>query len=263
MTVPSQSLRVLDISAGYGAADIIHAVNLTAPAGLITAIAGPNGAGKSTLMKTLAGLLRPRQGTIWIGEHDITALPPPRRAAAGLGYVPQERNVFRNLTIDENLRIGFEFIHRRSTRSEFKASRERVFDLFPDIAARPGALAGTLSGGQRQMLALGCALIAGPSTLLLDEPSAGLSPLYVASMLDAVAAVNRSGVTVIMIEQNVIEAMRISHEAVLLAGGEIKGRWLADKFLSDPDVRSSFLGGTTSKAGQIPREAVSNDASAA
>jgi ABC-type branched-subunit amino acid transport system ATPase component len=263
MTVPSQSLRIFDVSAGYGAADIIHAVNLTASAGLITTIAGPNGAGKSTLMKTLAGLLRPRQGTIWIGEQDVTALPPPRRAAAGLGYVPQERNVFRNLTIDENLRIGFEFIHRSSARSEFAAARGRVLDLFPDIGVRPKALAGTLSGGQRQMLALGCALVAGPSTLLLDEPSAGLSPLYVSSMLDAVAAVNRSGVTVIVIEQNVIEAMRISHEAVLLAGGEIKGRWAANEFLADPVVRSSFLGGVASKHGQSVREAVSNDASAA
>jgi len=263
MTAQSQSLRILDVSAGYGAANIIHAVSLTAAAGLITTIAGPNGAGKSTLMKTLTGLLQPRQGTIWLGDHNITALSPPRRAAAGLGYVPQERNVFRNLSIDENLRIGFEFVHRHSSRSEFAAARGRVCELFPDIAVRPNALAGTLSGGQRQMLALGCALIAGPSTLLLDEPSAGLSPLYVTSMLDAVAAVNRSGVTVIMIEQNVIEAMRISHEAVLLAGGEIKGRWPANKFLSDPEVRSSFLGGVASKPGQTVREAVGNDASAA
>jgi ABC-type branched-subunit amino acid transport system ATPase component len=261
MTAASESLRMQEVSAGYGANDIIRSATLTATAGRVTTIAGPNGAGKSTLMKTLAGLLRPRHGAIWIGERDITALPPPQRAAAGLGYVPQERNVFKNLTIEENLKVGFEFIRRAAARTEFSAARRRVLDLFPDLASRLNALAGTLSGGQRQMLAMGCALIAGPSALLLDEPSAGLSPRYVTTMLDAVAAVNRSGVTVIMIEQNLIEAMRISHEVILLAGGEVKGNWPADEFLSDPEVKSLFLGGTRATPTPVHRETVSDDAS--
>ncbi len=138
-----------------------------------------------------------------------------------------------------------------------------MLDLFPDLTARLGELAGTLSGGQRQMLAMGCALMSGPTTLLLDEPSAGLSPRYVTTMLDAVAAVNQAGVTVIMIEQNLIEAMRVSHDVVLLAAGAIRGKWGADVFLSDPEVRSLFLGGAKAKSENSGPERLSDDASAA
>jgi ABC-type branched-subunit amino acid transport system ATPase component len=263
MTVSAEALEMRDVSAGYGASDIIASVTLQAARGRITTIAGPNGAGKSTLMKTLVGLLPPRRGEIVIGGRDITHLSPSQRALAGLGYVPQERNVFKNLTIGENLRIGFEFIRRKVPEKEFRASRDRVLDLFPDLSERLGEVAGTLSGGQRQMLAMGCALIPGPSTLLLDEPSAGLSPRYVTTMLDAVAAVNGAGVTVIMIEQNLIEAMRISHDVILLVSGEIKGKWDAQAFLADPAVRSLFLGGAKAKTRGLDPERISDDASAA
>ena len=263
MTVSAEALEMRDVCAGYGASDIIASVTLQAAQGRITTIAGPNGAGKSTLMKTLVGLLRPRQGQILTGGRDITHLSPPQRALAGLGYVPQERNVFKNLTIGENLRIGFEFIRRQATEREFNAARDRVLALFPDLSGRLREIAGTLSGGQRQMLAMGCALIPGPTTLLLDEPSAGLSPRYVTTMLDAVAAVNRAGVTVVMIEQNLIEAMRVSHDVVLLVAGGIRGKWDADVFLSDPEVRSLFLGGAKEKSGGSGQERSSDDASAA
>jgi ABC-type branched-subunit amino acid transport system ATPase component len=257
------ALELVDVAAGYGAADILASVTLRAAAGRITTIAGPNGAGKSTLIKTLAGLLRPRRGRILVGGRDVTALSPAERARAGLGYVPQERNVFRNLTIGENLRIGHEFIHRRASRRDFALARARVLDLFPDLAPRLNGVAGALSGGQRQMLAMGCALISGPSVLLLDEPSAGLSPRYVATMLDAVAQVNRSGVSVLMIEQNLVEAMRVSHDAILLVGGEIRGRWNAAAFLADPEVRSLFLGGTQRVAAPAQPERRRDGASAA
>lgn len=263
MTGSANSLEVREVSAGYGASDIIASVSLAATRGRITTIAGPNGAGKSTLMKALAGLLRPRMGQIWLDGRDVTRLLPPQRALAGLGYVPQERNVFRNLTVGENLLIGFEFIRRKTPTKEFVAARDRVLDLFPDLSQRLNQVAGTLSGGQRQMLAMGCALIPGPTTLLLDEPSAGLSPRYVTSMLDAVAAVNRTGVSVIMIEQNLIEAMRIAHDVVLLVAGEIKGTWDADAFLSDPLVRELFLGGAKAGAADSGHAEVANDASAA
>jgi ABC-type branched-subunit amino acid transport system ATPase component len=259
MTALAEALEMRDVSAGYGASDIIASVTLQAARARITTIAGPNGAGKSTLMKTLVGLLRLRRGEIVIDGRDITHLSPPQRALAGLGYVPQERNVFKNLTIGENLRIGFEFIWRKAAENEFKASRDRVLDLFPDLSARLGEVAGTLSGGQRQMLAMGCALVPGPSTLLLDEPSAGLST----TMLNAVAAVNRAGVTVIMIEQNLIEAMRISHDVILLVAGEIRGKWDAHAFLADPDVRSLFLGGAKAKTKGSDPERISDDAGAA
>jgi ABC-type branched-subunit amino acid transport system ATPase component len=257
------ALHVQDVSVGYGGADILSAVTLRAAAGRITTIAGPNGAGKSTLIKTLAGLLRPRQGRILIGPRDVTALSPAERARARLGHVPQERNVFRNLTIAENLLIGFEFIRSDASRRDFHAARDRVLDLFPDLKPRLGALAGTLSGGQRQMLAMGCSLISEPSVLLLDEPSSGLSPRYVVTMLDAVAEVNRAGVTVLMIEQNLVEAVRISHDVVLLVGGTIRRTWDAAAFLSDPDVRSLFLGGTPPADATLRHERVQDGASAA
>jgi ABC-type branched-subunit amino acid transport system ATPase component len=263
MTGSANALEVRGLSAGYGSSDIITSVTLAASQGRITTIAGPNGAGKSTLMKALAGLLRPRLGQISIDGRDVTQLTPPQRALAGLGYVPQERNIFRNLTIGENLLIGFEFIHPKAPAREFGAARDRVLDLFPDLSGRLNQVAGTLSGGQRQMLAMGCALVAGPTTLLLDEPSAGLSPRYVSVMLDAVAAVNRSGVTVIMIEQNLIESMRIAHDVVLLVAGEVRGTWQSDHFLSDPLVRELFLGGAKAKAKDSDRDRISNDASAA
>ena len=263
MTTLSDPLELRAVSAGYNASDIVRSVTLAAARGRVTTIAGPNGAGKSTLMKTLAGLLRPRVGQILIDGRDVTRLPPPQRALAGLGYVPQERNIFRNLTVDENLRVGFEFIRRKASTSEYIAARDRTIDLFPDLSGRLKHVAGTLSGGQRQMLAMGCALAPGPTTLLLDEPSAGLSPRYVTTMLDAVAAVNRSGVTVVMIEQNLIEAMRITHDAVLLVAGEIKGRWLSDAFLSDPLVRELFLGGTKAASAKADHRRMTDDASAA
>jgi ABC-type branched-subunit amino acid transport system ATPase component len=239
-----QSLHVVSVSAGYGLSDIVHSATLTAESGRVTTIAGPNGAGKSTLIKVVAGLIRPRRGKILMDAQDITALAPPKRALAGLGYVPQEHNVFKNLTLEENLKIGFEFAKRKATGQKYSAARESVLSLFPDLAARLKDRAGLLSGGQRQMLAIGCALMPGPRILLLDEPSAGLSPRYVAEMLDAVRAVNETGVTVLMVEQNLIEATRISHDVILLVGGEVRGRWPAAAFLSDPLVRALFLGGS-------------------
>jgi len=264
MTGSANSLEVRGVSAGYGVSDIIGSVTFAAARGRVTTIAGPNGAGKSTLMKTLAGLLRPRRGQILIDGRDITRLPPPQRALAGLGYVPQERNVFKNLTVGENLRIGFEFIRCKANAKEFIAARDRVLDFFPDLSQRLNEVAGTLSGGQRQMLAMGCALIPGPATLLLDEPSAGLSPRYVTVMLDAVASVNRSGVTVIMIEQNLIEAMRVAHDVILLVAGEIKGTtWDSRSFLCDPLVKTLFLGGAKERSEDLHHDGISNDASAA
>ena len=238
----STGVHIEGIFAGYGASDIVRDASFAAPNGQITAIVGPNGAGKSTLMKVIAGLLQPRRGRMRIGDRDITALGPAERAAAGLGYVPQEHNIFKNLGIGENLQIAFEFTRPRASVKEFKAARDRVLALFPDLEGRLANVAGTLSGGQRQMLALGCALMPGPEALLLDEPSAGLSPKYVSEMLGAVGTVNAAGVTVLMIEQNVVEAVRVSHGVILLAGGEVRGIWPASGFLSDPEVSKLFLG---------------------
>lgn len=262
-TAQAQEIRLENLSAGYGGGDIVREVNLRAEALRVTTIVGPNGAGKSTLIKAVAGLLRPSAGRLLVGDHDVTALDPARRAAAGLGYVPQEHNVFKNLSIGENLRIGFEFIRRRSSAREFAQARDRVLALFPDLAGRLHHLAGTLSGGQRQMLAIGCALMPSPSALLLDEPSAGLSPRYVHEMLDAVHAVNRSGVSVLMVEQNVKEALRISDEVVLLVRGQVRGTWTPANFLNDPEVRELFFHGRQTGAPAINVTEHGHDASAA
>ncbi len=240
--ITGESIRVGGVSAGYGASDIVRAMTFEAPGGQVTAIAGPNGAGKSTLMKAVAGLLPLRSGKVLLGGRDISVLDPTQRATAGLGYVPQEHNVFRNLTVAENLRIGFEFIRRTGRRTAFAAARDRVLTLFPDLASRLRAVAGSLSGGQRQMLAIGCAMMSGPTALLLDEPSAGLSPRNVRHMFEVVRKVNEAGVTVLMIEQNLVEAVRICDTVVLVVGGEARGQWAADAFLGDPQVHALFLG---------------------
>jgi len=258
-----EGIRLADLSAGYGGNDIVRDVTLAATASRVTTIVGPNGAGKSTLIKAVAGLLRPSKGKLFIGEKDITALAPAQRAAAGLGYVPQEHNVFKALSIDENLRIGFEFIRRRGGAAELRDARERVLTIFPDLGGRLNQIAGTLSGGQRQMLALASTLMPSPTALILDEPSAGLSPRYVRSMLDAVRAVNRAGVTVLMIEQNVTEALRISDDVVLLVRGQVRGAWPAGTFLDDPDVRSLFFHGRSDHDSQASGKERHHDASAA
>jgi len=262
MIFSAERLLMVDVSAGYGALDIIRSIALRMERGRITTIAGPNGAGKSTVMKTLAGSLRPRQGRVIVGNRDVTSLSPPERARAGLGYVPQERNVFKNLTIDDNLRIGFEFVRPKATPRDFIVARCRVLELFPDLTPRMKETAGTLSGGQRQMLAMACALMPGPQILLLDEPSAGLSPPYVRRMLDAVQAVNQAGATVVMVEQNLVEAMRVSNDAVLLVAGRVEGVWSARSFLSDRNVRSLFLGDTNPDV-SMRREGASRDGASA
>lgn len=246
----AEKLEVAAVSAGYDRADIVRGVSFTAEARRITLIAGPNGAGKSTVLKVIAGSLRASAGSIRIGAREVTDLDPAERA--GLAYVPQERNIFRNLSIAENLSIGFEFVHPRAGRRAYAAARDRMLALFPDLTLRLGHRAGVLSGGQRQMLAIASALIAGPTILLLDEPTAGLSPKAAMTLLDTVRAVNATGVTVLMIEQNVVDAVRVSDTVVLVVGGETRGQWPAPAFLIDPAVRTLFLHGAAREAAPLP-----------
>ncbi len=234
-------LTVDSLRAGYGSGgDIIKGAGFTVSKGAISTIVGPNGAGKSTLIKSLVGLLTPRGGAITLNGADVTKLNAPSKARAGLGYVPQEHNVFRNMSIGENMTLAYEFIAKDT--KGLKAARERVFDIFPDLAHREGDMAGNLSGGQRQMLAFGCALMPDPSLLLLDEPSAGLSPKYVAEMFQAVKAVNDAGVSILMIEQNVKEAMVISETAIVLVSGQVRAQMPAPDFLNHPDIHALYMG---------------------
>lgn len=233
------ALDVSDLRAGYGAGDIIHGITFSQSPETILGIIGPNGSGKSTLIKTLAGLVRARTGHIHVTGRDLTPLSPAKRTSAGLAYVPQEANVFRGLTVAENLKLATEFLRQRV--GVGLEQRQRVLDMFPDLSPRMRQLAGSLSGGQRQMLAYACALLANPEVLLLDEPSAGLSPKFVGDVMQMTAKVRASGVTVLLVEQNVSAALDIADEVLVLVAGrvarrarpaELVGADLADLFLS-------------------------------
>lgn len=233
-------LRTKDVAAGYGGGDIISNISVDVEKGKIFTVIGPNGSGKSTFIKVLAGLLRARIGGISIEDEQIAPLAAPERVARGLAYVPQEYNVFPNLTINENLRVSTEFLKR--DRCATDEQRERVMDMFPEVATRLTLRAGHLSGGQRQMLAFACAMMASPIVLLLDEPSAGLSPKFVAEIFDRIKAVNQTGITVVMIEQNVKEALRIADTVMVLVNGATRLSVPASDIGSTHDLHKLFLG---------------------
>ena len=238
---PAEILRATGLHAGYGTGDIIKGVDAALGQGAIVTIIGPNGSGKSTLIKTLAGLLPARQGEIELEGERLNDLSPPKRVRAGIAYVPQEYNVFRNLTVLENLKIAREFMG---------AGRSRMLDdevagLFPELAAHHKTQAGNLSGGQRQMLAFACALTVRPKVLMLDEPSAGLSPKYMGDVFDKVRRVNAMGVSILLVEQNAREALRISHTCIVLAGGRVRAVAPASEVLGMKDLNSLYLGDAT------------------
>jgi branched-chain amino acid transport system ATP-binding protein len=228
------------LAAGYGGEDIISNLSVAVEKGGIFTIIGPNGSGKSTFIKVLAGLLPARAGEIRLGARNITRLSAPERAAAGLAYVPQEFNVFANLTVGENLRVSTEFLERERRASP--EQRERVLAMFPEVAGRLTLRAGYLSGGQRQMLAFACAMMAAPTVLLLDEPSAGLSPKFAAEIFDKVKSVNAAGVTVVMIEQNVKDAMRIADIVLVLVNGAARLLASPQDVMTKHDLHKLYLG---------------------
>ncbi|SEU35721.1 ABC transporter ATP-binding protein [Stigmatella erecta] len=232
--------------AGYGNGDIVRGVSLQAGAGRITTVMGPNGSGKSTFIKVLAGLVPCRQGRILLEGQEVTHLAAPLRVAAGLGYVPQEFNVFRNLTVRENLDLASAVLHRG--RRDGKAGLERVFELFPVLSRRLKSLAGNLSGGERQMLAFASALLARPRFLLLDEPSAGLSPKAAEEMFQTVARVHATGVGVLMVEQNVAGALAITHDVMVLVGGAVRLATTAEDLKRQHDLHQLYLGPTEGAA---------------
>jgi branched-chain amino acid transport system ATP-binding protein len=223
---------------GYGGADILHGVNLTVDAGEIVVIIGPNGAGKSTAMKALFGLVKVREGEVAFAGEDITNLRPDRIVRLGLCYVPQERNVFPSMTVQENLEMGA-FIRSDDIRPELA----RVYEIFPPLKERRGAKAGELSGGQRQMVAIGRALMLKPQILLLDEPTAGLSPRMVELILERVREINRLGIAVLMVEQNAKLALSFAHRGYVLVMGQNRFEDSGPNLLANREVAEMFLGG--------------------
>jgi branched-chain amino acid transport system ATP-binding protein len=229
-----------DVVCGYGAADeILKGASLHVGPGELVAVIGPNGAGKSTLLKAVAGLLRLKSGSIRLDGERIDALPPRDRARRGIAFVPQEANIFPTLTVRENLEMGGFILPRAAVRGRI----EGLLGRFPMLAQKRRQAARTLSGGQRQVLAMAMALMVEPRLLLLDEPSAGLSPLAAAALFDTIRAIHRQGVPVAMVEQNAHEALAIAGTGVVLVDGRVARTGPAAALAADPEVRRLFLGG--------------------
>jgi ABC-type branched-subunit amino acid transport system ATPase component len=231
-------LTVEGVSAGYEQMEILHDVSIEVRPGEIVTLIGPNGAGKSTLMKTVFGLLRPRRGTIRLEGRDITGLAPSALVRRGISYVPQVDNVFPSLTVEENLEMGA-VVRKDDVRPRI----EEVLAIFPNLRAKRRLKAGGLSGGERQMVAMGRALMLDPRLLLLDEPSAGLSPVLVDVVFEQIEAINRGGVAILLVEQSAREALRRSHRGYLLAGGQVRLEGPGPALLENPDVARLYLGG--------------------
>ena len=223
---------------GYGGADILKGVSMRLDEREIVVIIGPNGAGKSTVMKAVFGLVALREGRITFDGQDIARLPTEQRVRRGLAYVPQERNVFVSLSVHENLEMGA-FVRSTVPRSVY----DRVYTLFPPLAEKRRQAAGELSGGQRQMLAVGRALMVEPKVLLLDEPTAGLSPRAMDEIFGCIRAINREGVAILMVEQNAKQALGLAHRGYVLATGENRFTDTGAALLANREVAESFLGG--------------------
>ncbi|WP_066417139.1 ABC transporter ATP-binding protein [Halorubrum aethiopicum] len=231
-------LEVIDLDAGYGDLRVLSGVDIRVDDGEYVTIVGPNGAGKSTVMKAIVGLATCQGGSIEYRGTDIAGMDPEEVVRERIGYVPQSDNVFPTLTVEENLRLGAYVL------DEVPEDRKRdVYDRFPALADRTDENAGSLSGGQQQMLAMGCALMLDPDVLLLDEPSAGLAPDLVDDMFDRVDEINDAGTTVLMVEQNAKEALRRCDRGYVLANGENRYEDDGDALLGDEEVRREFLGG--------------------
>ena len=232
-------LMLSGLRGGYAAADdIVKGADLSVASGEIVALIGPNGAGKSTLLKLVAGLLKPGGGSVRFKDREIAGLGAPEISRLGLSFVPQERNVFGTMTVAENLEMGgyLDGVHARQRRTE-------LYQRFPMLADKRRAAARTLSGGQRQILAMAIALMNAPDLLLLDEPTAGLSPRAAEELFGTILALNRSGVAILMVEQNALEALAVSARAYVLVQGRPEREGRAADLASDPTVRDLFLGG--------------------
>jgi ABC-type branched-subunit amino acid transport system ATPase component len=231
-------LRAEKITAGYGALDILHHVSIQVVEGQIVSVIGPNGAGKSTLLKTIFGILKPRNGKVVLKDEDITGLKPDRVARKGISYVPQVENVFPSLTIQENLEMGA-FIRE----DDYSQRLKEVYELFPLLEGRKKQKAGQLSGGQRQMVAMGRALMVDPQILLLDEPSAGLAPIFVAGIFEKIKDINATGVAIMIVEQNAREALKMSHHGYVLAMGRNVLDDKGEALLANEEIGRLYLGG--------------------
>jgi branched-chain amino acid transport system ATP-binding protein len=226
------------MTGGYGAADILHDCTLAVEKGQIAVIVGPNGAGKSTAMKAVFGMLRLRGGHVRLAGEDITHLSPQDRVKKGMGFVPQVNNVFPSMSVEENLEMGA-YIRTDSARD----TMEQVYELFPILKEKRRQPAGELSGGQRQQVAVGRALMTQPKVLMLDEPTAGVSPIVMDELFDRIIEVARTGISILMVEQNARQALEIADQGYVLVQGRNRFTDTGKALMADPEVRRTFLGG--------------------
>jgi branched-chain amino acid transport system ATP-binding protein len=232
-------LELQQLTVAYGEARAVWDVSLQVARGELLCVVGPNGAGKTTLVNTVAGILKPMAGRIVMEGQDVTGLAPHRFCEAGIAVVPEGRRLFGGMTVAENLDVGSFLPAAKARRRE---TLDEVLALFPALAAKLPAPAGELSGGQQQMVAIGRALMARPRLLLLDEPSLGLSPLVVADMFNAIRKISAGGITIVLVEQNVSMAMRVSHRACVLELGRIVAEGAPDDLMKQPEIRQAYLG---------------------
>jgi len=229
-------LKVENVTSGYGSIEVLHNVSLEVNQGEIVSLLGPNGAGKTTLLRNIFGVISPWEGKIYFKEKDISGTPPEKVARMGMCYVPQENNIFPSLTVQENLEMGA-FIRE----DDWQPRVKEVYELFPDLTDRRRSRAGDLSGGMRQMLAIGRALMLNPEMLLLDEPSTGLAPLLVDHIFEKIKQLNSQGVTIFLVEQNA-QVLQCSAKSYILEGGEKKAEGRAEELMKDEEIGKLYLG---------------------
>jgi branched-chain amino acid transport system ATP-binding protein len=233
------ALRVTGLETFYGDLQALHGVTLEVAEGQIVSVIGSNGAGKTTTLMTISGVLHPRAGAIEFEGRRIEGLKPAAIVEAGLGHVPEGRQLFPSMTVEENLLMGACTRRARAARAE---TLEQVYSLFPRLRERHRQVAGTLSGGEQQMVAMGRGLMSRPRLLMLDEPSLGLSPMLVTAIFAIIREINRAGATILLVEQNVFRALKLSHRGYILENGQIVAEGPSEQLLRDPQVRTAYLG---------------------
>jgi branched-chain amino acid transport system ATP-binding protein len=232
-------LEIRDLAVAYGGVQALWGVSAHVDEGSIVSLVGANGAGKTTLLKTIAGLNRPQKGGVFFGGKKLSGMSPEGVVNEGISLVPEGRRLFARLTVKENLELGAYVSRARPT---YKESLERAYTLFPILKTRRTQTAGSLSGGEQQMLAIARSMMSNPSILMLDEPSLGLSPLVVKVMFELIESLNRTGMTILLVEQNIYQALKISQHAYVMKTGQIALEGSGEQLLANPDVQNAYLG---------------------